>query len=79
MKLIDWLTIDRDHLQPPSNLPVALNFQFEPTLTEFLKEQKIEFLLVQKPTTRQDVEWTYPSKEQMHLVWNFVKNKLESD
>lgn len=67
-----------DLLPPPSDAPVPADFAFDATLPEYVKEQRIEFLLVQQPT-ESTTAWSFPTEEQMRAVWNFVRIKLDSD
>ena len=67
----------KDLLPPASSTEVPSDFQFDPTLPEYVREQKIEFLLVQKATD--DKAWSFPTEETMHQIWNHVRNKLDSD
>ena len=68
----------KDLLPPASSTAVPKDFQFDPSLPEYVKEQKIEFLLVQKPL-ESTTAWSFPSEENMHKIWNHVRNKLDSD
>ena len=68
----------KDLLPPPSSRPVAIDFEFDPSLPEFVREQRIEFLLVQRPKNSADA-WSFPTEEQMRFVWDYVRNKLDSD
>ena len=68
----------KDLLPPASTTAVPRDFQFDPSLPEYVKEQKIEFLLVQKPL-ESNVAWSFPNEDNMHKIWNYVRNKLDSD
>lgn len=71
--------IDLNDLLPLLSVgPVPTDFQFGPTLPEYVSKQRIEFLLVQKPTNMK-AAWSFPSEERMRIVWNNVHNKLDSD
>lgn len=69
---------DENLLPPPSNVPVPDDFNFDASLPEFVKEQRIEFLQVQRPLDSSQA-WSFPGEENMRRVWNFVRNKLDSD
>lgn len=43
-----------------------------------MKEQRIEFLLVQKPEGSK-VAWSFHTEENLQRIWNHVRNKLDSD
>ena len=68
----------KDLLPPPSNEPVPADFQFDASLPEYVREQKIEFLLVQKPAGTEQA-WAFPNEENLHRIWTYVRNKLDSD
>ena len=68
----------KDLLPPPSSASVPIDFEFDASLPEYVREQKIEFLLVQKPTGS-ELAWAFPSEENLHKIWTFVRNKLDSD
>ena len=68
----------KDLLPPASSTAVPRDFQFDPSLPEYVKEQKIEFLLVQKPLDS-TTAWGFPTEDNMHKIWNHVRNKLDSD
>ena len=74
LKRIDY----NDLLPPPSNATVPADFLYDPSMPEYVKEQKIEFLLMQRPTGS-EIAWSMPSEEHLHKIWNFVRNKLDSD
>ena len=67
----------KDLIPPASSSEVPSDFQFDLTLPEYVREQKIEFLLVQKAID--DKAWSFPTEETMHQIWNHVRNKLDSD
>ena len=68
----------KDLLPPPSNVEVPEEFQLDATLPEYVKEERIEFLLVQKPLNS-DAAWSFPSEENLHKIWTHVRNQLDSD
>ena len=68
----------KELLPPPSNAPVPIDFEMDTSLPEYVKEQKIEFLLVQRPVDSTEA-WSFPTEENMNRIWNFVRNKLDSD
>lgn len=70
----------KDLLPPPSGTETPADFKFNLSLPEYVKEQRIEFLLIQKPIdTAISTAWSFPSEEQMRRIWNFVRTKLDSD
>ena len=68
----------KDLLPPPSNAPVPADFQFDASMPKYVREQKIEFLLVQKPAGTEQA-CAFPNEENLHRIWTYVRNKLDSD
>ena len=68
----------KDLLPPPSSEPVPADFQFDASMPEYVREQKIEFLLVQKPAGTEQA-WAFPNEENLHRIWTDIRNKLDSD
>ena len=70
------LTAD-ELLPPPSNLPIPL----EPNqdLPEFVQEQRIEFLVVIRPTNDANADWGFPTAETLQKMYDKIRLDLEDN
>ena len=67
-----------DLLPPPIDAPVALDFEPD-SLPEYVKEQRIEFLLIQRKEGASNDPWTFPTAEVIQTLFDHVCTQCDHD
>ena len=68
-----------DLLPPESSCPVPFELDEDPAAPAFVKEQRIEFLLLQRPVNDPEAPWNLPPATVLQDVFDYVREECDHD
>ena len=68
-----------DLVPPPSSDPVPLDFSMPSNIPDFVKEQRIEFLIVQRKANCPNEPWEFPPQKTVQELFDFIRSESTND